>query len=336
MALASFLAHRFDQALVDSARAITLGESTDTPTVLAGGHLATALVLEITGRLDEARPEFDKVIAISRPAGDVANEAAACLGRLVWEGKHDEAAPLYDRGIRLARGHGVLMPALEGMFMAGVNFTAKGDYDAAVAILEDGLALAEKVGDENYTPRTLNSLGWLYLECGALDRAHELNRVAADQAHRRGDHEMIANAELTGDIGSARHLPAARFSGIPHGRDPTTSAWMRWRYSLHLFSSLADHALSRGAWGEAQAHAERCLTGAVRTRSMKYVAKGRRLLAEIALGRREWAEADASLREALTLAETIRNPTQIWKTHVARPSAQRGEMTPRRPTRGSP
>jgi tetratricopeptide (TPR) repeat protein len=86
-----------------------------------------------------------------------------------------------------------------------VNLTAKGDYDAAFAILEEGLALAEKVGDANYTPRTLNTLGSLYMECGALDRAWDLDRVAAEQAHKRGDHEMIANAELNlGDIALQR------------------------------------------------------------------------------------------------------------------------------------
>ena len=326
MALASFLAHRFDQALEDSARAIALGDATGAPTVLAGGHLATALVYEITGRLDEARPRFDTVIAISRPAGDVANEAMALVfgaELFAWEGKHDDAARLYDQGIRLARGHGVLPAALEGMFMAGVNLTAKGDYDAAFTILDEALALAEKVGDANYTPRTVNTLGSLYLECGALHRAWELNRVAADQAHKRGDHEMIANAELNlGDIALERgDLALAReilFGMKQLVEDPATSAWMQWRYSLHCYASLADLAMARGDWDEARMHAERCLAGAVRTRSQKYVVKAQRLLGEIALTRRDWAEADGFLREALTIAEAIRQPAQIWKTHVAR------------------
>ena len=326
MALASFFGHRFDQALADGARAIALGEATGAPAVLGGGHLATALVHEITGRLDESRPRFDTVIAISRPAGDVATEAMALVfgAELVaWEGRHADAAPLYDQGIRLARRHGVLMAALEGMFMAGVNLTAKGDYDAALTTLEDGLALAEKVGDANYTPRTLNSLGSLYMECGALDRAWDLNRAAAQQARERGDHEMIANAELNlGDIALQRgDLALAQeilFDMRRLVEDPATSAWMRWRYTLHCYASLADHAIARGAWDEARAHAERCLAGAVQTRSRKYVAKAHRLLGEIATARRQWAEADAALREALTIAEAIHQPTQIWKTHVAR------------------
>lgn len=242
---------------------------------------------------------------------------------VAWEARYDDAARLYDAGIRLARRHGALMPALEGMFMSGVNLTTKGDYDGALAILEESLALAEKVGDENYTPRTLNSLGWLYMECGALDRAEALNSLAAEQAHRRGDHEMIANAELNlGDIALQRgdHALARDilFGMKRLVEDPRTSTWGRWRYSLHCYASLADLAIARGDWAEARAHAGRCLADGIDTRSMKYVAKGRRLLGEIALGRRAWDEADAALREAITTAEAVGNPTQLWKTHVAR------------------
>src|SRR4030095_9201915 len=150
------------------------------------------------------------------------------------------------------------MRAPEGHFMAGVNLTGMGDYDAALAILQDGLALAQKVGDENYTPRSLNSLGLLYMECGALDRAYELNRLAAVQARKRGDHEMIANAELNladillqrGDLALALELLESVQRLI---EDPANSGWMRWRYSLHWYASLAEHAGARAAGGEARA-----------------------------------------------------------------------------------
>jgi hypothetical protein len=76
----------------------------------------------MTGRLDAAREKFGQVTAISQPAGDGATASMALVFAAElesWEGKYDQAARLYD----------------------------------------EGLALAEKVGDENYTPRYLNSLG---------------------------------------------------------------------------------------------------------------------------------------------------------------------------------
>jgi len=209
------------------------------------------------------------------------------------------------------------------MFMAGVNFTAQGAYDRALASFDEGLTLAERVGDENYTPRYLNSLGWLYMECGDLDRARELNQRAAEGGHRRGDHESFANAELNlGDIALLKgDLALARdyLEGVDHlVRDPTTSEWMRWRYSIHLFASLGELAFARGDLDQARRHADECLERATRTRSRKYLVKGWRLRGQIAQARRMWENADNALSEALTVAEFIGNPTQLWATHMAR------------------
>jgi hypothetical protein len=56
---------------------------------------------------------------------------------------------------------------------------------------------------------------------------------------------------------------------------------------------------------------------ATRTTSRKYVVRGWRLRGEIALARRQWDDADAALRQALDLAQVVRNPTHLWKTHEA-------------------
>ena len=119
--------------------------------------LTTLLVFSMKQqRLDEARAELEHAITISRSLGDVANEAAALIfGAEIpgWEARFDEAAHLYTEGLQLARTHNVLMPLLEGLFMYGITLTGKGDYDGALALLTEGLALTEKVGDENFVPR---------------------------------------------------------------------------------------------------------------------------------------------------------------------------------------
>jgi tetratricopeptide (TPR) repeat protein len=218
--------------------------------------------------------------------------------------------------------HNVLMPLLEGLFMYGVTLTGKGDYDGALALLTEGLALTEKVGDENFVPRYLNSLGWLHIECGDLDRALDLNRQAAEGGQRRGDPEVIANSELNlgdiflmqGDLVLAQEY-LDRVSRLTH--DPATSTWMKWRYSMHLFASLGDLWLARGDLAKAQEHVAQCLQGATRTNARKYLIKGWRLQGEIAFARRQRGEAEGWLRQALALAQTVGNPTQLWKTHLA-------------------
>src|SRR5262245_16160587 len=324
MGQASLLGHHFDQCLDDSRQAATIAEAVGAPSILAGSLLNEAFVYEVTGRLDAARTKFDRALALSRQTTDVVNQATALVyGAELesWEGHYARAAELYDEGIRLGRAHNILA-TLEGMFMAGVNFTGHGAYDRALAIFDEGLALAERVGDENYTPRYLNSIGWLHIECGDLDRARELNQRAAEGGRRRGDHESFANAELNlGDIALMEgDLPLAGdyLESVHHlVNDPATSEWMRWRYTMHAYASLGDLAIARGDLAAALRHANECLERATRTRSRKYVVKGWRLLGEIARIRRVWDDADRALREAAAVAELIGNPTQLWQTHAA-------------------
>ena len=333
MGQASLLAHRFDQCLDDSRQAAAIAEAIAIPSILTGSLLNEAFVYEMTGRLADARTKFDHALTLSRQTADVVNQATALIyGAELesWEGHYARATELYDEGLRLGRAHNILA-TLEGMFMSGVNFTGQGAYDRALTIFDEGLALAERVGDENYTPRYLNSIGWLHIECGDLDRARELNQRAADGGRQRGDHESFANAELnlgdiallTGDLASAREYLEGVLRLV---RAPSTSEWMRWRYSIHLFASLGELALARGDLDEARGHANECLERATRTRSRKYLVKGWRLQGELALARRRWDDAEHALRQALEVAQSIDNPTQLWKTHVALASLGTGRQ----------
>jgi tetratricopeptide (TPR) repeat protein len=277
----------------------------------------------MTGRLDEAGRTFDQVISLSRPAGDITSESWALVFAAElkgWEANFDEASRLYAEGVQLARAHHILVPVLEGLFMWGINLTGKGDYDRALAVLQEGLALAEKVGDANYTPRYLNSLGWLYIECGDLAQALDLNQRAAEGARQRRDDESIANAELNladiqrlrGDLPSARDLLDGVLRRV---KDPATSEWMRWRYSMHLFASLADLRLGQGDPVAAREAADQCLELAVRTNSRKYLVAGWRARGDIAVARRQWDEARTGLQQALGVAQQIGAPSQLVMTH---------------------
>ena len=285
-----------------------------------------AMIHSITGRLDQAKDEIDRALTVSRSGGDVFHQSSlahSCwtiqeLGGRVRGG----ISPLMPRPCAIAREHNLLVPLLDGLFAYGLALTGKGDYDAALAMLEEGLALSEKVGNEVWHHRLLNSLGWLYIELGDLDRALDLNRQRAEGARKRGDHEMIANAELNlgdiflakGDLVLAQEFLDAVYRLV---NDPATSEWMKWRYSIHLFASLGELWLAREDPVQAREFAEQCLELATRTNSRKYLVKGYRLMGEIALARRQWDEAERALRQALTIAQAIGNPTQLWKTHLA-------------------
>lgn len=119
---------------------------------------------------------------------------------------------------------------------------------------------------------------------------------------------------LKGDLAAAREYLEGVFRLV---KAPSTSEWMRWRYSMHLFASLGELALAHGDLDGTRGYADECLERATRTRSRKYLVRGWRLRGELALARRHWVDAEQALRQALGVAESIGNPTQLWKTHAA-------------------
>ncbi|MGH7253640.1 MAG: tetratricopeptide repeat protein, partial [Nitrospiraceae bacterium] len=287
------------------------------------------------GQLDEADKQLGVTRALSESAGDVIrlSQAIGLAGFLKnFQGDYAEASRLLSESLRLAREHKLLVPLLDAFFMYGVTLTGKGDYDAAHAVFQEGLALSEKIGDELWRHRILNSLGWLYLELGDLERGADLNRRATEGAQKRGDHEQIANAEINlgdafmakGDLALAQEFLDRVYRLV---KDPATSEWGRWRYSTHLFASLGDLWLARGDTAKAREFADQCLEIATRTKARKNLVKGWRLRGEIGMAGRQWDEAEEALREALTVAQMIGNPSQLWKTHAAlgRLSAQRNK-----------
>jgi class 3 adenylate cyclase/tetratricopeptide (TPR) repeat protein len=325
MAYASRWAHDFDRALASARQAIAVGEEADAKSALAGGLFITGLIHSSIGQLDQAKDEYDRALTVSRSGGDALHWSLSLsyVGLLKnWAGEYSEASGFLSEALPIAREHNLLVPLLNSFFAYGLILTGKGHYDAALATFEEGLDLSEKVGNEVYHHRLLNGLGWLYIELGDLDRALGLNRQSAEGARKRGDHEVIANAELNlgdiflakGDLASAQEYLDGVYRLV---KDPATSDWQKWRYSTHLFASLGELWLARGDPARAREFAQQCLELATATNSRKYLVKGWRLSGKIALARRQWNEAEEALRQALSIAETIGNPTQLWKTHIA-------------------
>ncbi|MFQ5946417.1 MAG: adenylate/guanylate cyclase domain-containing protein, partial [Anaerolineae bacterium] len=325
MGFASRWAHEFDRALDYAHQAIEVANQVDARPVLAGAHFTIGSIYAVTARLDQGKDELKRALTISQSVGDVASQSLALgfLGHLKnWEADYAEASRLESEALRIARAHNLLVPLLYNFFWYGISLTGKGDYNEALATLQEGLALSKKVGDEVWHHRLLNCLGWLNIECGDLHHAVDLNRREADEARKRGDPETTANAELNladiflakGDLTLAQEVLDGVYRLV---KDPTTSDWMKWRYSTHLFVNLGELWQARGDPTKAREFADRCLEIATRTNSRKNLVKGWRLTGEIALARSQRGEAEASLRKALAIAQAIGNPPQLWKTHLA-------------------
>jgi ATP/maltotriose-dependent transcriptional regulator MalT len=282
-------------------------------------------VAAVTGRLDEADTSIKRAMSTSLDVGDVVHRSLSLSAAGLmhnWAGEFGAAASLQAEGLALARQHDLLVPLLFGFFLYGLTLIGRGDYDGALGTLREGLALAERVGDEAIHHRLLNCIGWLHMELGDLDVAMDLNRRSAEIGQRRSDPGTFPNAAINlGEILLARgELGAAQErleDVLRYSREPTTSEWMRYRYSIRLFLGLGELALARGDTALAREHAARGLDQATRTGSRKNLVKAWRLAGEIATRERRWDEAEAALRRALAFADAIANPPQLWKTHAA-------------------
>jgi tetratricopeptide (TPR) repeat protein len=192
-------------------------------------------------------------------------------------------------------------------------------------LLTEGLALAEKIGDEAFLPRYLNGLGWLHIECEDLERGIDFSNRCTDITRRRYhavNVEMTSFAEVNigdaflakGDLKQAHEILDRVHRTV---KNPATHEWMKWRYSTHLFASLGRLWLSRGDPRQAQEFADQCLKIAVPTGSRKYIISAWMLLGDAALARGDQKDAEKWLRQALKLARAIRHPPQLWRSHLA-------------------
>jgi tetratricopeptide (TPR) repeat protein len=335
MAWAATWARDLDGAVAHAREAIDLAGPVGAEAVLARAQFTIGFVQGVTGGLDEAKNAIQSTLVSSRSAGDMVHESLALtMGGVIksWEADYAAADQLHAQGLAIARAHNLLVPLLFSAFLRGVALAGKGSYTEALATFHEGLELSEKVGDEVFHHRLLNSLGWLHYELGDLDGAAELNRRSADGGRRRHDPGTVPNAELNlgdiflaqGDLAAAREM-LERVDRL--ARDPKTSAWMRFRYSIRLYASLGELALARGDLDQARQHAQRCLELAARTNARKNLVKGWRLMGEVATSARRWDDAERALGEARTIAESIGNPPQVWRTYaaLARFHAERGD-----------
>jgi tetratricopeptide (TPR) repeat protein len=242
-----------------------------------------------------------------------------------WQGDFAQGDRLAAESCRVAREHGLLTPLIRGLWAHGIALTSAGAFDAALLSLEEGLAKAEKVGDEALIPRLLNTTGWLFAECENHARSIEFNLAGAEQARARRHAiglEMTAYALVNlGDTYLGRRdLAAAReaFEEARHiAEDPRTLEWMKWRYTIHLLVSLGELAVASGDPGSAAGFAERSLDLADATSSPKYQIRNWRLKALVAVHRQQFMEAEAALQRALRIAQQTGNPPELWKTQIA-------------------
>jgi len=327
-AMARIWREDFPEAVARATKAIEVSEAAGAQSALAGALYVTGFVKALQGEHEKADEEMSRALSISRSVRDFTRQGTVLfsIGALRgWHGRYRESVALGTEGVRLGREQQLYVPLIRCLWTQGIGYTGLGDYEAALAALREGLSLAEKLGDQAFMCRYLNTLGWLHIECGDLDPGLELNARSLELARRDRHATGAERAAFTlcnegdafianGDLAAASEKLQEVLQIVKH---PPPSRWMTWRYSMHCYVSLGELALVRGDPATAEAFADQSLEIAVPTRSRKFESRAWRIKGESAMMRRHWDEAERGLRNSLAIAQEIDEPRQLWKTHVS-------------------
>jgi class 3 adenylate cyclase/tetratricopeptide (TPR) repeat protein len=312
-------------------QAIALAEDVGAPGPLGGALFIRSYMNAINGKLDIAEPDLVRALDIGRKENDPSRQAfvlQSMANRRGWQGDYGEGRAIAEEGIRIAREHRLVVPLLRNLWAYGMSCSDTGDYDAALAALSEGLALAEKIGDDAFIPRFLNTIGWLRIDVGDLadgiawsERSYDDTARSSRAGHGTGAERRAFIRNNMADALMVRGELAAAGEALEESlhivRHPPPSRWMTWRYTTHCYASLGQLALLRGDLDGARRHADESLGISTPTRSRKFESWAWRIKGESATRRHAWSEAEDALGRALALAETIRHPRQTWLTHVA-------------------
>jgi tetratricopeptide (TPR) repeat protein len=240
-----------------------------------------------------------------------------------WEGRFDNA--LKHLALWRDAAEKTITTLIGNRWVEALARGGKGEYQQALAILDDVLATCERTGGVVYRARALNTVGWIYTELQDHQRAVEWNTRGVEAAVEANfpDPEVESNARLNlGDNLLALGRPdeaEEQFKKVERVvRNPgPTERFGLWRYSQHLFHSYGELWLARGDYDKALAYAGECLALAEQSDSKKNIVKGRRLRGQVFLAQGKLVEAEKELAAALKIAEEIGNPPQLWKTRAA-------------------
>jgi tetratricopeptide (TPR) repeat protein len=330
---ALFLAHRFEEALDHARRAHEFGTRIGDTTVVAGSLVTRVGVKLVTGELEGAGESLEEAMTAARAGHDPVLEGIAHVWSGFfehWQGDEPKALTEWSEGGSLAEKQGLPIVLLWLWWARGLALIGQGRYAEALTALTEHLELSRRLGDSFFRCRTLNTLGWLYMDLCNWEVAIEYNLKGSKESRVLGDPEIIRNAELNladcylalGDIDEAERW----LLGVE--RDSATQGawgeeWMKWRYTQHLHVGLGELMLARGDIDGATMFADRCLQASESTGAKRNIVKGRRLRAKILMSRGCLDEAEHEFESALSVAREVGNPAQIRETLAVGASLRR-------------
>ena len=323
-AISLLWAHRFEEAMAYAEQARQIGLELENDAIVAGALITIEGVYTVTG--DHAAAvgvieEASRVAARSQvPLLEGITDVWAGFSHH-WRGDEARALEIWEKGVRIGKEHELPIVLLWTLWNQMLGLIGQGRYTEALASSKEHNELTAQVGDRVFRCRTLNTLGWAYIDLCNWELAVEHNLQGSEESRAVGDPEIIRNAELNlgdchlalGELDEAkRWLETVELESAQAGA--WGEDWMKWRYTQHLNASLGELWLAYGEAERALGYADECIARAEETLSKRNVAKGRRVRGKALRALGETEQADAELELALAAAREVGNPAQIWQT----------------------
>ncbi len=286
-------------------------------------------ILYVYGRIGEAqtlRQTVEDLVDVDKIDDPISVGMWSWIGSMTNTiyGRFDETLAHLERW-RAVTEKGPLVNLLASRWWEALARGSKGEYQEAIALLQDIIDTCERVGEVIVWARALNSMGWVLVELHNHKRAMEWHTSAVKAALEIDfmDPEIEFNAilNLADSLIALNRLDEAEvhFNKIEQTvRNPQPQErFSMWIYSGHFFHSFGELWLARGNIEKAMAYAGECVQLSESTDRPKNIVKGRRLQGQAFLAQGKLAEAEQEISTALKIAKEIGNPPQLWKTHTA-------------------
>jgi len=193
-----------EAALADHRAASDLFEKTGDRGAAAGARIASAAVLQMTGRTAEARQAYEAAIPVLREIGDRAREAKALnnLASLLGDlGDLDGVASLLERSLAIKRETGDLPGLATSLANLGNLLRSRGDLPAARARLGEALKIDRELKNDYGTAFALRGLARVAVREERPAEALASLEEALALSRKTGDAEGAAEALLAlGDL----------------------------------------------------------------------------------------------------------------------------------------
>ena len=299
--------------------ALQLGREIGDDEAVAKSLSYIGLVHQMEGDLAAGDQKLEESLRISEARG--LKEATA--QNLTWLGAHAEwrgdfhtAIPLSLRAEESARENRDGLSELVALAFRCLALIGLGEYKPAVAVIDEGLIMAQEREATWLGGRLTNSLGWLHQELGDFRRAAELDRESQEVGNRIKNTNVEVSALINVGydhfhLGETDKALAVLEDSLIRVEKLGFGAH-RWRWGMHLATCIAEIALAQGQPDRALAQLEKVLATAQRTGSQKYLGKAHLIRGRIAAAARDWARGEADLRQALAFARKIEYPNLIW------------------------